>query len=147
MANPVIAKGEKGGFKYVFRRYWLDIESVSGNFKFRSTAAEHPYLYLLKSIEQGNEDNVFGFAERVYLLQSTLTRDAAFVKDIDKAFKKLDKRFSEVELESDDAESASISEAKKVQEYVDATPKERKKMEKDTDKRLKKALKEAEKNG
>ena len=47
MRNPVIRAGERGAFRWKFRRFWLEIETLSGNFKARWTADEHPYAYLI----------------------------------------------------------------------------------------------------
>ena len=147
VANPVVARGERGAFKYVFRRYWLDVTTVSGNFKFRSMASEHPYMYLLESVRQGNEENVFGYAERIYIIQSTLTREQGLVNDIDKAIAKYDRRLTAKNTpEPEDSEAASIAEVKNVQAYVDASPKEKRKIEREANGRFKKALKEAEKH-
>ena len=37
-ANPVVLKGGKAGFKWEFRRFWLEYRTVSGNWKLRITA-------------------------------------------------------------------------------------------------------------
>lgn len=141
VANPVVAKGERGGFKYVFRRFWLEIESVSGNFKVRFTASEHPYGYLAASCKSEHEENVFGFAERMYMICNLLTRDSKLVKDIDKALTSYEARESAKETDDTDSEEAAIQEVKEIQKYVDATPKERKKIERDVNGRFKKAVK------
>lgn len=139
VANPVVRMGEDHGFRYTFRKFWLDIESVSGNWKVRFLASEHPYAYLLESVNQGNQ-NLFGFAETLYFLGATLTRDQGLVNDVQKALRKYENRLSKTELEPADEEQHAIEEVKAVQEYVDATPKERRKMERDINGRFKKAV-------
>ena len=139
VANPVIRTGEGHGFKYTFRKYWLEIESISGNWKTRVTASEHPFAYLLVSVEQGNE-NLFGFAEMMYYLSSTLTRDQGLVNDVQKALRKYEIRLSKTDLEPEEEEKVAIEEVKGVQEYVEATPKQRRKMERDINGRFKKAV-------
>lgn len=143
LANPVVAKGEGYGFKYVFRRYWLELATLSGNWNMRVTASEHPYAYLLTGIEQGNEKNIFGFAETLYFLNATLTRDQALVDDVRKAMDDYASRVEKTEVE-EESEAAAIEEVRQIQEYVDATTKERRKMERDSNGRFKKAVKMAQ---
>lgn len=145
--NPIIRKGEAGAFRFVFRRFWLEIETLSGNFKARFMADEHPYAYLLAS--QGDE-NIRGFCQTVYLLSKTLTSDQGLVDDVSKAFAKYDKRIqkkaaSEVK-EDEIEEEAALEQVKAVQEVVEMPKKERKKYERKVDRRFKKAVKEAAKN-
>lgn len=143
LANPVVAKGERGGFKYKFRRFWLEIETVSGNWKMRSTASENPYGYLLASVNSKNEDNVYGFAEILYTLQALLTVDQKLVDDVRKALDNYEKRSEGVIPSNEDEieEKIALEEVRQVQEYVDAPKKERKKMERDANGRFKKAVK------
>ncbi|MBO5995375.1 MAG: hypothetical protein J6Q41_07680 [Firmicutes bacterium] len=147
LANPVVAKGERGGFKYKFRRFWLEIETVSGNWKMRSTASENPYGYLMASVNANNEDNVYGFAEILYMLQALLTVDQKLVDDVRKALNNYEKRSEGVIPNNEDEieEKIALEEVRQVQEYVDAPKKERRKMERDANGRFKKAVKEAEK--
>lgn len=140
-ANPVVWMGENVGFKYTFRKFWLDISTKSGNWKMRVMADEHPYAYLLAGVQQGNEKNVFGFAETLYLQVFTLTRDQGLVNDVQKAIKKYQDRLVKSNPASPDEEREALEEVKAVQEYVDATPKERRKMERDINRRFKKAVK------
>ena len=147
IANPVVAKGERGGFKYKFRRFWLEIETVSGNWKMRSTASENPYGYLVASVNANNEDNVYGFAEMLYMLQALLTMDQKLVDDVRKALKNYEKR-SEGAIPSNEdeiEEKIALEEVKAVQEYVEAPKKERRKMERDVNGRFKKAVKDVQK--
>ncbi len=146
LQNPVVRKGEAGGFKWVFRRFWLEIETVSGNFKAKFMADAHPYAYLLAS--QGDE-NIHGFCQTVYLLSKTLTTDQGLVDDVSKAFAKYDKRIqkkaaSEVK-EDETEEKIAMEEVKAIQEVVDMPKKERRKYERGVDGRFKAAVKKAEK--
>jgi hypothetical protein len=149
LANPVVAKGERGGFKYKFRRFWLEIETVSGNWKMRSTASENPYGYLVASVNANNEDNVYGYSEIMYMLQALLTVDQKLVDDVRKALKSYEKRQEESEKEDGDEEEEKIAleEVRQVQEYAEMSPKENRKMERDVNGRFKKAVKEVEKTG
>lgn len=139
MRNPVVRKGEKGGFKWVFRRFWLEIETLSGNFKARWTADEHPYAYLISG---KNDDNIHGFCQMVYYLSKTITADQGLVNDIQKAFTKYQKRLGKTEQTDD--EEAAIAEVRAVQEHVEMPDRERKKAERNIDRRLKKTVKRIE---
>lgn len=92
--NKVEYNFEFGGFKVVFRRFWLEIESVSENFKVRFLASEHPYGYLYVSAKQGRLDNIHGFCAYIYKLSHTLTTDNKLVEDVNKAIKNYDKRLA-----------------------------------------------------
>ena len=144
IANPVVCKGQRGGFKYVFRRFWLEISTLSGNWSMRVTANEHPYAYLLVGAQNGHENNVFGFAEMLYELNATLTTDQKLVNDVQKAIKRYEERLAKTELESADEEKAAIEEVKGVQEYVEKPKRLRRKYDREVDGRFKKAVKDAE---
>lgn len=139
--NHKVRTGEKGGFKWTFRRFWLEISTVSGNFKARFMADEHPYGYLLAGKD---DENIVGFCQMIYYLSKTITTDQGLVNDIQKAFNKFEKRLGMKEAEPYDSEEAAIEEVKAIQEYVDATPKEKKQRERDSNGRFKKAVKKAE---
>lgn len=143
LANPVIRKGEAGGYRFVFRRFYLTISTLSGNFKARFTAAENPYGYLLA----GEDDQTHGFAERLYMMGMLLTTDQQLVTDIDKALtdygKRLDGKAEVVEDETE--EKVAIQEVKDIQDFVEASPKEQRKMERDSNGRFKKRVKDAQK--
>lgn len=146
LANPIVQQGEGHGFKYTVRRFWLDLETVSGNWKMRVVASEHPFGYLVSGLTKKSEDNLFGFAETMYYLNSTLTRDQKLVNDVQNALRKYEARLAKTKPEPDneEEEAAAIAEVKAVQEYVEATPKERKKQERDINGRFKKAVKDVE---
>jgi len=143
--NPVIRKGESGGFKWTFRRLEMEIRTVSGNFKAKFTAAEHPYAYLLSG---KTNDNIVGFCEMLYSIGMLLTTDQGFVNDIAKAVQKYEKRLQKANPVVDDEteEKIALEEVKQVQEYVDAEPKEQKKRERDVNGRFKKVVKDLEKS-
>lgn len=144
VSNRVVWKGETGGFKFVFRKYTLDISTLSGNFSARFTASEHPYAYLIS----GREDQVQGYAERLYMIASLMTTEQQFVNDLDKAINAYNNRLegkAEV-VEDETEEKIAIEEVKAVQDYVDAPKKVQRKMERDANGRFKKVVKEVQKN-
>lgn len=140
--NPVVRRGEHGGFKWVFRRFWLDISTLSGNFKARFMAAEHPYGFLVSGT---TDENIEGFCQVLYEIGSLITTDQGFVNDIQKAVKKYAKRLGNTPAEEDDEEIA-LREMKDLQEHIELPEKERRKVERDIDRRFRKAAKEAEKH-
>lgn len=141
--NPVARRGESGGFRWVFRRYWLDLRTLSGNFRARFTAAEHPYGYLLA----GKDDsNIRGFAQTLYTVGMLLTTDQAFVDDISGALRRYEERLAGVVKEDEGEEIAAVKEVQAVQEHIELPKKARKKVERDIDRRFRKAVKEAEGN-
>lgn len=139
--NPVVRKGEAGGFRFVFRRFDLTIETLSGNFKAKFMADAHPYAYLLAS---NGDENIHGFCQTVYMLSKTLTTDQGLVDDVSKAFAKYDKRLqkqaaSEV-VEDETEEKIALETEKQIQEVVEMPKKERRKYERGIDGRFKKAV-------
>ena len=146
LKNPVIRRGEAGAFKYVFRRFTLDIQTISSNFKARFTAAEHPYAYLLASKD---DSQVHGYCQMIYTVAMLLTTDQGFVDDINKAIQKYDKRLQKANpvVEDETEEKIALEEVKQVQEYVEMSDKERKKVERGIDGRFKAAVKKVEKDG
>jgi len=143
IANPVIRKGQAGGFKWKFRRFWLEVETLSGNFKVRWTAAEHPYAALV--VRKGDVDT-HAFAQIIYEVGQLLTTDQQFADDIGKAIQNYDQRLQSAVVENETEEKIALEEMKQVQELVEKPKKERRKAEKDIDKRFKKAVKEVEKH-
>lgn len=139
--NPVVRKGEQGAFKWVFKRFWLSIETVSGNFKARFTAGEHPYGYLLA----GKDDqNIIGFCQMLYQTGMMLTTDQKLVDDINRAFVKYEKRLVHDVEEDEGEEIAAIKEVQAVQEHIELPKQERKKRERDINGRFKKAVKDVQ---
>lgn len=144
IANPVVRKGETqdGAFKWVFRRFWLEISTFSGNFKARFMADEHPYAYLLAG---KTDENIIGFCQMMYMLGQTLTADQGLVNDVQKAFDKYQKRLNkqaaaEAKVEDETEEKIALETEKAIQEHIELPAKERKKVERGIDGRFKKAV-------
>ena len=142
MSNPTVKVGEAGAFKWRFRRFWLEIKTLSDNFRVRFTAAENPYGYLY----YGDEEQTQGFAERIYMIGMLLTTDQRFVNDIDKAIEDYQKRMSAENpvVENKDEERIAVEEMRQLQEHIELPKKERKAVVNDIDKRFKKAVKKAQ---
>ena len=146
-AIPVVREGEAGGFLWRFRRFWMEIESKSGNFKARWMADKDPYGMLVTG---ENDENIHGFALTVYLVSTLLTTDQKFTNAVQKALKDYEKRLTskaKSEMKEDETEEEiAIEEVKQVQEYVEMSEKERKAYDKEVDRKFKKAAKEAQKH-
>ena len=141
--NGVLRKGESrgGAFKWRFRRFWLDVETASGNWKARWTAAEHPYGYLIAGQD---DENIEGFCQTMYEVGMLLTTDQGFVDDIQKALKKYSARLGKVaakeaKKEDEVEERAALEFEKGVQEYVDTPKRYRKLKDREIEKKLKAA--------
>lgn len=148
MQNPSVRKGEVGAFKFNFRRYDLIISTLSENFKVRFTADNAPYGYLLA----GKDDtNIHGFSQILYEVGKLLTTEQKFADDIQKAIvnynSRLNKKAASEVKEDELEEKVAIEEVKQVQEYVEASPKERKARERDANGRFKKVARDLKESG
>lgn len=146
MRNPIVREGEHGGFKWRFRRFTLEISTLSGNWKAKWTAAEHPYGYLLAG---SGDENIEGFAQTMYEVGMLLTTDQGFVNDIQRALKKyssrLEKKAAKDVVEDETEEKIALEAEKQVQEIVEMPKKERRKVERDINKRFKASAKYVQK--
>ena len=145
--NPVIREGESGGFRWRFRRFWMEVETLSGNFKARFMADEHPYAYLLAG---KTDDNIIGFCQIVYMLSHTITTDQGLVNDVRRVYQKYENRLQKQAasgvVEDETEEKIALETEKQIQEHIELPRKERKNVERDINGRFKKAVKEAEKH-
>ena len=142
--NHKVRTGEKGGFKWTFRRFWLEISTVSGNFKARFMADEHPYGAL---ISDKTDSNIHGFCEILYEVGKLLTSEQKFADDIQNALKRYSNRIEmSIEIKEDETEEMIALETEKaIQEVVEMPKKERRKYERGVDGRFKAAVKDLEK--
>ena len=141
-ANPVIAKGGAGGFKWVFRRYYVTLSTVSGNWTMRITAGEHPYGYLLSGAQNGDENNVHGYAATLYSQAMMLTRDQKLVNDVQSAIRRYDKRVEAEGKKQERYDEASLEATRQEQEFIELPRKERRKVEREINGRFKKVVKD-----
>lgn len=140
--NPIEFRFVFGGFKVTFRRFWLEIESLSENFKIRFLASQHPYGYLYISAKQGNTENIQGYCHYLYKLAYCLTTDNKLVEDINRSLKNYDKRLAAqaataVSTNEDDLDLQTV---KDNLEYSKMTKKQRKERKQ----KIKEAIKELE---
>lgn len=139
--NPVIAKGGAGGFKWVFRRYYLTLSTLSGNWSMRITAGEHPYGYLLYGVQKGDDNNIHGFAATLYSQAMMLTKDQRLVNDVQSAIKRYDKRVEAEGKKQERYDEAALEAVKQEQEFIELPKKERRKVEREINGRFKKVVK------
>ena len=142
--NPKVRVGANlsGGFSWVFRRFWMEIATLSGNFRMRVTASEHPYGYLVAGKDDSNID---GYAQTLYTVAMLLTTDQGFVNDVNKAIQKYQKRLDKASkvVEDETEEKIALEGEKALQERIEMSPKERRKADRETDKRFKETVKKA----
>jgi len=144
--NPVVRKGESkdGAFKWTFRRFDLTVETLSGNFRARFTADEHPFAALLSD---ESDKNTQGFAEILYTVGMLLTTEQKFANDIQNAIKRYqDRMMKSAKVDEDEIEEKiALETEKQIQEHIELPAKERRKVERDVNGRFRKAVKKAEK--
>jgi hypothetical protein len=118
---------------------------------FEQKVVGYPYGYLLAAVSQGNEEEVHGYCMMLWRVTQEIYQDAGFANDIIRAINKRDKRLTK----QAEKEAAQVSEAEEmasqafmedVAAYADASPKERKRMSKESRKEMKQILNE-ESNG
>lgn len=90
--NPKLYRFELGGFIVTFRRFWMEVETISDNFRLRVLADQHPYGYLLAAARQDRKDNIHGFCAFMYKISMTITTDQGLVDDLNRVLTKYDKR-------------------------------------------------------
>lgn len=146
--NKTLIEKEIGGFRFRFRRFWLDIESVADKYwSLRLRADTHPYLYLYSAVQQENYEQLNGYAVYVYLTSMSLTKDQLFADDVNKAFQSFESRLmAEAKAEAkkvtdyDDQQNAELM--KGALERGKMTRQQRRKAEREAQKRMKEDLRE-----
>ena len=124
--NPVLSKSENGAFKVVFRRYWMEIRSLSDNFRLRVMICEHPYGYLLYGLKQGNEKNLHAYCEYVYAVVMTLTTDQKFANEVQRSLGRCYERRANAELKKTAKDRDDATAISEVMQQVEADKMSRK---------------------
>lgn len=156
--NKTIWKGEIGGFKYRFRKYWLDIRSTASNhWNLRLGIANHAYGFLLAILvdmqnatdeaERKSLENFFTcFTTNLYYTSAYLLADVKFAKglkkELDWAYSRMLKKAKEeaekVTKEQEDSEQAFMEDAVK---RGNMNRQQRRKAEREARKNMKEELK------
>ena len=114
---------------------------------FEQRVVGYPYGYLLAAVSQGNEEEVHGYCVMLWRVTQEIYQDAGFANDIIRAINKRDKRLTK----QAEKEAAKVSEAEEmasqafmedVVAYAEASPKERKRISKESRKEIKQILNE-----
>lgn len=140
--NPVLLKSENGAFKVVFRRYWMEIRSLSDNFRLRVMICEHPYGYLFYGAKHGNEKNLHAYCEYVYAVVMTLTTDQKFANEVQRSLNRCYERRANAELRKTAKERDDETAIREVMEQSEAD-----KMSRRERRRITRQLKKEIRNG
>ena len=114
---------------------------------FEQRVVGYPYGYLLVAVSQGNEEEVHSYCVMLWRVTQEIYQDAGFANDIIRAITKRDKRL----MKQAEKEAAKVSEAEEMASqafmenviaFADASPKERKRMSKESRKEMKQILNE-----
>lgn len=76
------ADRDVNSFRVTIKRYYMDIESVSGIFKLRLPFNTRPYLYLLAAAQQGRTDNIYGFCLTTFMTAMLCTAEQQLYNEI-----------------------------------------------------------------
>lgn len=90
--NTIVQEVEFDAYKVTFRRFTMEVETKSGNFKLRTMGMLYPNSFLYNALEHGDEKMVHWFCNEVYQFVSLLTTDQGLADDVHKAFAKYYKR-------------------------------------------------------
>lgn len=124
---------------------YLHITTTSGAFE--QTVRNYAFGYLLAASQQGKMDELAAYGLMLYRVSEEIYQDAGFANDIIRAINKRDKRL----MKQAEKEAAKVSEAEEmasqafmedVVAYAEASPKERKRMSKESRKEMKQILNE-----
>lgn len=118
---------------------------------FEQKVVGYPFGYLLAAVSQGKEEEVHSYCVMLWRVTQEIYQDIGFCQDIIKAINKRDKRLmKEAEQNaknvSEADEMASAELMKEAIAYAEASPKERKRMSKESRKQMREILNE-DKNG
>lgn len=156
--NKTVWKGEIGGFRYRFRKYWLDIRSTASNhWDLRIGIANHAYGFLLAVISEMQnttdaderkrlENHFTFFTTNLYYTSAYLFADVKFAKglskELDWAYSRMMKKAKEeadkVTKEQEDTDQAFMEDAVK---RGNMNRQQRRKAERDARKAMKKEIK------
>lgn len=134
--NHVIKKVDFEAFSIVFRRFTMEIKTVSGNFKMVTLGMLHPNASLYNHIENGVTSIPQWYCETMYIIATMLTTDSGFAQDINKAISKYSKRLdkqAESQAKNITEQDEQLSQAVVISniESLKMTKKQRKEYKKD----------------
>lgn len=83
--NRKLDRFEVGGFVVVFRRFCMDIKSMSGNFRMRVMSSKYPVMYLYNCFCKGKTEDIHAYCSTVYALQALVLSDSVLFGDVTEA--------------------------------------------------------------
>ena len=74
-------------FKVTFRKFTMEIKSVSGNFTLKTLGMVYPNAFLYDALTKGDENLVHWYCNRMYELATLLLTDQGLFDDVQKGEK------------------------------------------------------------
>ena len=129
--NTLLREVEFDAYKVTFRRFTMEVETKSGNFKLRTMGMLYPNSFLYHALEQGDTKMIEWFCNEVYQFVSLITTDQGLADDVHKAFakyyKRMEKKAESIAKEITEDEDKLNEEVVKANiEYAKMTKAERK---------------------
>lgn len=126
---------------------YLEITTISGVWSMRIAGNTHAYGYLLEAANQEKVEQIHGYAAMLFILSQQFTQDQGLTDDVVRGINKWRKRIDAKAREaaknvSDAEETASHAFMEEVAAYAEASPKERKRMSKESREEMKQILNE-----
>lgn len=122
-------------FKVTFRKFTMEIKSVSGNFTLKTTGMVYPNAFLYDALTKGDENLVRWYCNRMYELTTSLLTDQGLFDDVQKALTKYGKRLQVVAEQkakqvTEEADTIAAEQVKANIEYANMTKRQRKEYKK-----------------
>ena len=122
-------------FKVIFRKFTMEIKSVSGNFTLKTMGMVYPNAFLYDALTKGDENLVHWYCNRMYELTTLLLTDQGLFDDVQKALTKYSKRLQVVAEQkakevTEEEERMAAEQVKANIEYANMTKKQRKEYKK-----------------
>ncbi len=130
---------------------YLTITTVDKTMKIKIGGNTHAYGYLFAAAEQGMTEQLHGYAAAMLITGVLLTQDQKFTNDIVKSINAWQKRTNaeaakKAKAVTPEQETANEALMRDVVRYSEATPKERKKMRRESKKNMQEAMQEVKNN-
>lgn len=122
-------------FKVTFRKFTMEIKSLSGNFTLKTKGMIYPNAFLYDALIKGDENLVQWYCNRMYELTTCLLTDQGLFDDVQKALTKYGKRLQVVAEQkakevTEEEERMTSEQVKANIEYANMTKKQRKEYKK-----------------
>lgn len=133
--NTKIKTVQYPAFKVTFRKFTMEIKSVSGNFTLKTMGMVYPNAFLYDALTKGDADLVQWYCIKMYELTTCLLTDQGLFDDVQKALTKYDKRLRVVAEQkarevTEEVDAVAAEQVKANVEYAKKTKKQRKEYKK-----------------